>query len=183
MIMDQPTFDPRTIERAAVISDCGQFRYRLMRRWAPGNLVLFIMLNPSTADADVDDPTIRRCMRFAHAWGYGGLWVGNLFPYRSTDPRGLFREANSQASWAENMMHLAAMDHDCELVVCAWGNGSTAERVKGSRLFGWQYKPLEVVTKPLHYLALAKDGTPKHPLYLKGDLKPQLIEVPPRRAW
>ena len=78
------------VVRSAVISECRLYRYRLDRVWDTGEAqVLFVMLNPSTADATVDDRTICRCMEFARAWGYGGLVVGNLFAYRATNPQQL----------------------------------------------------------------------------------------------
>jgi hypothetical protein len=73
-------------DRGATLSDCGRYRYRLWRRWADGPTVLFVMLNPSTADADVDDPTIRRCIGFARSWGAGALEVVNLYAWRATQP-------------------------------------------------------------------------------------------------
>jgi hypothetical protein len=75
----------------AVLSDCGTYRYRLGRRWAEGPVDVWIMLNPSTADATVDDRTIRRCMEFSRRWGAGALVVGNLFALRATDPAELVR--------------------------------------------------------------------------------------------
>ena len=71
------------IRRNAELSACGKYRYRLSRIWDDKKpLVLFIMLNPSTADAEQDDPTIRRCIAFAKNWGYGGFMAGNLFAFR-----------------------------------------------------------------------------------------------------
>ena len=75
----------------AVISDCGKYRYRLTRKWGYGRPCGFIMLNPSTADALHDDPTIRRCVGFAKAWGCGALIVVNLFAVRATSPREMMR--------------------------------------------------------------------------------------------
>ena len=76
------------LERNAVISACGRYRYLLTRRVGPGTrAVTFIMLNPSTADATRDDPTIRRCIGFARSWGIGGVDVVNLFAFRATEPR------------------------------------------------------------------------------------------------
>lgn len=88
--MSQTEFfiDPGTEQlRGAVISDDGRYRYRLWRTWAPElPRMAWIMLNPSTADAEVDDPTIRRCVGFAKREGCGGIEVVNLYAYRSTDP-------------------------------------------------------------------------------------------------
>ena len=72
--------------KSAVLSPCWTYRYELTRRWSSRPLVGWVMLNPSTADAEADDPTVRRCVRFANAWGYGGLVIRNLFALRATDP-------------------------------------------------------------------------------------------------
>lgn len=82
----QRAFKDLAVERFADISDCGRYRWRLSRRWDDGPQACFVMLNPSTADGLDDDPTVRRCVRFARGWGYGELVVVNLFPYRATDP-------------------------------------------------------------------------------------------------
>lgn len=78
------------MERAAEFSGCGRYRYSLRRRWADGGPpACWIMLNPSTADAEKDAPTIRRCIGFSKAWGHNALVVVNLFALRSTDPTAL----------------------------------------------------------------------------------------------
>lgn len=152
--------------KGAKISECGTYRYQLWRIWDKDlPKVLFIMLNPSTADANTDDPTIRRCIGFAKSWGYGGFYVGNLFAYRSTSPKGLLDADDAFGEW--NNYHLNEMAEKCDLVVCAWGNAPILKKMK-------YYPTLNNISKPKHYIDLAKDGTPKHPLYLKGDLKPQL---------
>ena len=82
------------MERDAAMSECGQYRYRLGRQWGPGQYLLFVMLNPSTADEVVNDPTVERCERRARLWGYDGLVVTNLFALVSTDPKGLLAAAD-----------------------------------------------------------------------------------------
>jgi hypothetical protein len=79
------------MHRTALLSPCGTFRYRLGRRWSDGPTVAFVLLNPSTADEVVDDPTVRRCIRFSERDGYGGLEVVNLYAYVATDPADLRR--------------------------------------------------------------------------------------------
>jgi len=150
--------------KGAIISACQKYRYSLWRIWdntKPN--VLFIMLNPSTADADIDDPTIRRCIGFAKSWGYGGVYVGNLFAYRSTNPKELLKAINPIGD--DNIFHLQAMSSRCEIAVCAWGNSAIVTKL-------CKNKPLSVIQIALNYLELSNDGTPKHPLYLRSDLKP-----------
>lgn len=162
----------------AVISDCQKYRYFLSRVW-DDNLprVLFIMLNPSTADANKDDATIRRCKGYTKAWGYGGFYVINLFAFRSPEPTDLLKEADPIGP--ENEMWFRRASSVATLIVCAWGNGPVVSKIQKS-LFP-EYKPLRWVDfqKPVHYLELSKDGTPKHPLYLSKDLKPKLYSVRP----
>jgi hypothetical protein len=79
------------MQGSALFDTTGKYRYLLRREWdATREAIAFVMLNPSTADATVNDATIRRCLNFAIAWGYGSLWVGNLFAYRSSDPKRLY---------------------------------------------------------------------------------------------
>ena len=95
-----------------------EFRYSLERTWNSDiDRVLFIMLNPSTADANVDDATSRRCMSFAARWGKGGIVVGNLFALLSTDPKGLFDRRDLVGP--ENEGHLERLAGECEVVVAA----------------------------------------------------------------
>lgn len=162
------------VTTSAFLSDCGKYRYSLTRIWDENKpRVLFIMLNPSTADAEKDDPTIRRCIGFAKDWGYGGLYVANLFALRATNPKDLltapFVVGVENEKWIRRMSALA------HLVVCAWGNGSIVDKLQKRLDHTW--KPLSWVNKPLHYLELSNDGTPKHPLYLPKHLKPIRYEV------
>ena len=159
---------------SAVLSDCKKYRYSLSRVWDDNKpRVLFIMLNPSTADAENDDPTIRRCIGFAKYWGYGGLYVVNLFSLRATNPKDLltapFVVGVENEKWFRRMSALA------HLVVCAWGNSLIVDKLQKRLDHTW--KPLSWISKPLHYLELSNDGTPKHPLYLPKTLKPVRYEV------
>lgn len=161
------------MKKNAIISDCKQYRYRLERTWDESKAkALFIMLNPSTADATDDDPTIRRCIGFAKQWGYGGLLVGNLYAYRATKPKELLTVKNPIGD--ENIEHLQKMFREAELIVCAWGNANIVDALSKK----YEYKPLRTtVITELTYLELAKDGTPKHPLYLKGELSPKRYDI------
>lgn len=125
---------------------------------------MFIGLNPSTADETLDDPTIRRCIAFAKAWGYGGLCMANLFAFRATDPAVM--KAHPAPIGPENDMKLTMLAVDAGIVIAAWGAHGThlgrGERVK------------HALAAKLHYLRLTKDGHPGHPLYLPKTLTPQL---------
>ena len=146
----------------AIISKSKKFRYQLWRKWDNDKpLVMFLMLNPSTADATKNDPTIRRCIGYAKDWGYGGLYVGNLFAYRTAYPKELKDKGYQIGRF--NKKHLLNMQKICDKVICAWGNKQGIP----SRITD--------IFHELHYLDLAKDGTPKHPLYLKKELKPQKL--------
>jgi len=149
----------KELVRRAVISECGRYRYRLYREWAKSERmpVLWVMLNPSTADASIDDPTIRRCMAFSKAWGYGAMWVGNIFAIRSTDPSILADVGAEQARGPDNSRHVLAMCHESALVVCAWG-------VHG----GTHIPSFLQCPGGLWHLGLTKGRAPRHPLYVKG---------------
>ncbi len=151
----------------ATISVCGRYRYCLDRKWGKGNGVLFIMLNPSTADASIDDRTITRCIAYAKAWGYDRLLVGNLFAFRSTKPDVLY--TTTAPIGPENDTYLEALCTQASLIVAAWGNkGELFNR--GTEVRKWAAKN----GFELHHLKLSRGGHPCHPLYSKGSLKPQL---------
>jgi hypothetical protein len=159
--------------RSAVISEDRQYRYELRRTWDESKpKVLFIMLNPSTADANIDDPTIRRCIGFAKRWGFGGILVGNLFAYRATEPKALLSTDNPIGK--DNIKHLQLMYNESEIIICAWGNSKIIDRL--DRKIS-DYKPLSGIIGKLHYLELSNDGTPKHPLYLKSNLIPTEYKI------
>lgn len=146
-------------DRTARLSACGRYRYELTRRWADGPTVLWIMLNPSTADAAEDDPTIRRCIGFSKRDGFGSLTVVNLYAYRATDPKALFAVADPEGP--ENWWHIQRAVRSSDAVVFAWGaiQGPTDRHV-------WHGGAL--IPSPL-CLGVTKAGHPRHPLYVRGD--------------
>lgn len=152
----------------AILSPCGRYRYRLERDLGAigshHDSVAFIMLNPSTADAERDDPTIRRCIGYARLWGYRRLIVGNAYAWRSTDPAGLWTAPDPVGP--DNALHLEQIARDAELVVCAWGTNIRPGRVEGV------LAPIRRAGRTPHALKLTGGGVPGHPLYLRRDLTP-----------
>ena len=148
------------MKKSAIISNCNKYRYELHREWDKDKRkVLFIMLNPSTADADNNDLTTIRCMNFAKKWGYGGIMIGNIYPFRAKRPKDLkkwVRDCKHSKRFQDhiNYRHMMGMVEQADLIVCAWGcnyKGGTPEWVEE--------------LGDLFYLELCKDNiTPKHPL-------------------
>ena len=160
-VKNQVTIDlfPGAARSSATISDCGKFRYDLVREWDPGfPVVLFVMLNPSTADHEKDDPTVRRCLGFAKDWGFGTLVVCNLFAFRATDPRKL-RDQWDPVGPANDRAIVAHAEMADE-IVCAWGNNGSLWEQSAS------VKEL-LSSLSVKCLGLTKNGQPKHPLRLK----------------
>ena len=149
----------------AVMSPDGVYRYRLERsvNMLAKGTVCFVMLNPSMADAERDDPTIRRCERFAYDWGMGRLVVVNLYALRSTDPKALRRHDNPVGP--ANEYHVLEAAKEADLLVCAWGNHGGEV---GRNLRGWLW---ERGFNP-YVLALTKAGQPQHPLYIAANKRP-----------
>lgn len=147
---------------SAVISEDEKYRYFLSRAWGRGRPVTFIGLNPSTADAIADDPTIRRCIGFAKGWGAGSLHMVNLFGYRSTDPRQLLTIQDPIG--AENDYWLDFALADAQIIVAAWGaRGNLLNRSDAVRA---KYKGR------LSALKLTVGGMPGHPLYIAASTAP-----------
>ncbi|WP_263353334.1 DUF1643 domain-containing protein [Acidicapsa acidisoli] len=147
--------------------DC--YRYRLKRTWDDSKPhVMFVMMNPSTADPLIDDPTVAKCGRFARAWGYGGIYVGNTFAYRATDQKRLLEI--SDPIGPDNDKHLIEMAQSAAVVVFAYGKPKHAPlRTRGPALAKLLIERAGVTP---HTLRLSMEGTPWHPLYLKETLKP-----------
>ncbi len=147
-----------------------EYRYALRRVWDDSlGSVLFVMMNPSTADPFVDDPTVAKCQRYARAWGYGTLWVGNTFAYRATNQKQLLQVADPVGPG--NDKWLLKMAAQAGIIVLAYGKPHNNLRQRGRDVAGL----LRRAGHPLHVLKLCNDGTPSHPLYLKGNLKPALF--------
>lgn len=175
------------MERDAIISGCSTYRYSLWRRWSSGPTAAFIMLNPSTADALIDDPTIRKCIGFAVRWGMGGIVVGNLFAFRATKPEDMKRACApvGPSNW-ESLQEICTSaagrvtisfgqnmtTERAGKVVCAWGvNGSHQGQDKKflEACAGWGVKP--------YALKLTKHGAPQHPLYVPYSASPVPFEA------
>lgn len=164
--------------RGATLSPCRRYRYTLTRRWdvpllsspattnrldvASHDRVAFLMLNPSTADSTIDDPTIRRCIGFAQSWGFASLLVLNLFAWRATNPDELKKVEDPIGP--ENDKAILDGVASAQLLVCAWGACRTAQDRAKAVLAMLPVKP--------YCLAMTNGGEPKHPLYLSGDLVP-----------
>lgn len=151
-----------------------EHRYTLERYWwadPPRPAVAFIGLNPSTADEVQDDPTVRRCIRYAKAWGYGGMIMLNIFGLRSTDPKQLYYSQRPIGMLNDHFIKATVNREDVKLVVACWGNhGALRSR-------GWDVRQLVAREGKLiyHLGELTKFGEPRHPLYLKADLKPEVL--------
>lgn len=150
-------------ESGARFSECGRYRYSLWRREAGApirDLCAFVGLNPSTADETLDDPTIRRCRRFAADWGFRGIVMINAFAFRSTYPSALSTIPDPVGYSNDDAIRRIAMDVGA--VVCCWGNNGTF-RDRGPQVLRMLRR---VVPGSVYHMGLTKTGQPKHPLYL-----------------
>jgi hypothetical protein len=181
------------VNAGARLSGCGVYRYSLWREWRgthdPKNwrwfgakdgagadlgepkTCLFVMLNPSTADGEKDDATIRRCVGFAKAWKFERLEVVNLFAFRATKPRDVLAFQNQRGDiigW-ENSTLVARAAREAGMIVCAWGanvNDLDPMRDHVETVRGW------LGDRPHYALGFTKDGHPRHPLYVPLDAQP-----------
>lgn len=171
------TKTPEVTIAEATFSECGRYRYALRRTWDAGpshsGTVCWVMLNPSTADADKLDPTLRRCRGFTLGWGFAAMSVVNLYALRSTDPRGLWDTSdpvgpdNDEAIDGETIL--------ADLVVVAWGANAKPER----EVCVW-FDTLARLGDRVVHLGLTKGGQPRHPLYLPADSGPRVYTGPDR---
>ncbi|MGH3477634.1 MAG: DUF1643 domain-containing protein [Nocardioidaceae bacterium] len=157
----------RVAEHGATFSHDGVYRYSLTRRWDVGSSCLFVMLNPSTADASRDDPTVRRCIGFAQRWGWAGLIVVNVYGYRATHPGALWA-VDDPVGPDNDAAIVSACEYAAEMgsvVVAAWGSNAEPDRLRRVRS----------LTLGLDWsvLGFTRAGQPRHPLYMRGDTEPQ----------
>ncbi len=151
------------MKAGANFSRCRAFRYALSREWdASGPRLMLIGLNPSTADARNNDPTIRRCIGFARDWGFGRVHVLNLFAYRATYPSDL--KAAPDPIGPRNDRWLRRLAGDCDRVVACWGNDGA--------FLGRSLRVREMLGERLEVIRLNASGEPAHPLYLPKTLTP-----------
>jgi hypothetical protein len=156
------------LDTGALFSPCRRWRYLLWRRWDRDKPVcVFVGLNPSTADETVDDPTVRRMKRYAADWGYGSLWVLNAYAFRATDPAKM-KAQGSNAVGPRNNEYLRTAAQQADIVVAAWG--VHCDDVRQSAV----QREVAAVHCDLHALGFTNNGRPRHPLYLKAELKPTL---------
>lgn len=160
------------MKSGATFSPCRRYRYRLWREWdAALPTVAFCGLNPSTAAETVDDPTIRRCVGFAKAWGYGRFEMLNLFGWRSTDPDGLLGLEDPIGPGNDGALVEGCLN--ASRVVMAWGRFHKQRHLVGPRVFVvrrllQERRSLQERNFQFGHLGLNGDGSPKHPLFLKG---------------
>lgn len=167
--MNQRSPIESTTNKAATLSKCGKMRWNLRRWWHEDSRVCWVMLNPSTADAEIDDPTLKRCMHFSKAWGYGGLIITNLYPYRSPSPPECRRWAARDHKYSDllvrkqlirNQKEVLAACQTSDIIVAAWGNQPWAAK--------WSVHMLTQIQKntdkPIYCLGTTQNGNPKHPM-------------------
>lgn len=160
---------PKVTVKTAIISPGEKYRYWLVRLWNHDPVAVFIMLNPSTADAETDDPTIRRCVDFANRWGCGGIIVANLFAYRATDPAELMNVDDPFGP--DNELHQInalniAKKYDAP-IICGWGSMTGLVSKVPKEFFNRVSADYR-----LQCLGVNADGSPKHPLYIPAETEP-----------
>lgn len=163
------------MKSGASFSEDRKYRYGLWRIWKDdqdSEFVHFCMLNPSTADENVNDPTIERCIRRAKNWGYDGIIITNLFAFRSTDPKEL-KNVEDPVGPENDDSILYAAAYVPGITVCGWGkHGHLHDR--GTKV----HQMLSDKAKRLFALKTNKDGSPAHPLYIGYDVEPFAFRLP-----
>ncbi len=164
---------PDVRDHGATYSPCRRYRYTLWRGWDAGlPAVAFVGLNPSTATGDEDDPTIRKSITLARAWGFGRLVMLNVFAWRSTDPLRLLRVEDPVGRGDDPA--IARVASACACVVMAWGRFPRLRPMLDERTVVVRRLLCEHA-RDIGYLGLKRDGSPRHPHYLNG--------TPPLTRW
>ena len=157
----------KNIKKSAIFSPCRKYRYSLSRIWDINQkIILFIGLNPSTADESNDDPTIKRCLFYSSRWGFGGLIMANLFAFRATLPKDLKNSRHPVGR--DNNQFIIHAHKEAAMTIAAWGNDGN--------LYNRDQEVLEILSSPM-CLKVNKTGQPAHPLYQKKDIKPKPYSV------
>ncbi len=146
----------------AYYSPCGTYRYGLERIWGEGPALLFVMLNPSTATEEKNDPTIERCQRRAIQLGFGTLKIANLFAFRATLPTDLRKADDPEGP--ENAALLGQWSGKAQMTIAGWGTHGA--------LLGQGTRVAPLLNGDVRHLGLTKDGHPRHPLYVSYATKP-----------
>ena len=159
----------RIVKNSAKFSKDRAYRYTLSRVWHSNKAhVLFIGLNPSTADETINDRTITRCINFAKYWGYGGMCMVNLFAYVATAPEGMLRRSNPVGIHNDKYIKEAA--RTAGLIIAMWGT-------KGTHLLR-DNRVLDLLLEyDIYCFGETKQGMPKHPLYLKATTTPVIYNL------
>ncbi|MEV8518603.1 DUF1643 domain-containing protein [Dyella marensis] len=165
-----------SLQNDSVISPCGQWRYLIRERWAPGPIVGWVCHNPSTADHLKADNTKTRMRNFSITWEFGGFWVGNRYAGgRSPNPGDL--DGMDDPVGPDNDRWLAELARSVDLIVVGWGDlFATPERT--ARVV----EILHASGKPLHCLGANRNGSPKHPLYVSGAARPLPWPATPKES-
>lgn len=153
---------------SAIISTCGKYRYRLDRQLTMGDgpVYAFFGINPSTADASLDDATVRKWTGFCKRWGASRYIVGNVFAYRATDVKAL---ATVEDAFGDDIgEHITDIIEESDILVPCWGNMSKVPP-KLQWAFDVLMDALLSSGKPVRHFGLTKAGDPKHPLMLGYD--------------
>jgi len=152
------------VEKKAIISKDKIYRYKLSRTWdSTKPTILFIGLNPSIADENIDDQTITRCINFAKDWGYGTLLMANLFAFRSTYPKDIYLIDDPIGKDNDNDHYLLECVTQSDLIVACWGNNGTYMN---------REKVITELVPNLYCLQKNKNGTPHHPLRPPRNIHP-----------
>jgi hypothetical protein len=163
-------------ESGALLSPCRTWRYALWRYWnwqGDANCVMFIGLNPSTADEVENDITISKCIGFAQRWGYGGIYMLNLFAYRATDPMVMISADDPIGPGNDDAF--GCYGSNAGLVIAAWGSSVPTRHRQSLR---WQTRISEVlncIKRPVYCLGVTRNGNPRHPSRLSYATKRELF--------